>query len=275
SGARVDGNVISAATVPPASATRRADHVNYKVRLDGNGSLPAQVGGNLTACGPKTGSGTVAGITTTPPPYTAAPPTKTLPAFTYSASNYDPLTLHEFPPATAIADFQSYVSAHASLSGTFYVNQSSPVNQGNRIVLTGVTISGDMTIITNAPIFIDGNTPAPADAIVVLVSTYQPPASSECDVNQDSSECSIHLKNNFQVGSGTTCDTSAAALIYAPYGPVAVKNNATQCGTIYSDNIQIKNNQTLAYDARVERVVGFGEVTLEIASWVECPPAGC
>jgi hypothetical protein len=60
-------------------------------------------------------------------------------------------------------------------------------------------------------------------------------------------------------------------LVYSPYGPVAIKNSEIQFGSIYADNIQIKNNQELTYDARVERVVGFEPVTLEVQTWLEIP----
>ena len=59
--------------------------------------------------------------------------------------------------------------------------------------------------------------------------------------------------------------------MYSPYGPTAIKNNAVSFGAMYSDSIQVKNNQTITYDSRVERVVGFGEVTLEPTEWQEIP----
>jgi hypothetical protein len=102
--------------------------------------------------------------------------------------------------------------------------------------------------------------------VAVLISTYAPPVGTSCDLNQDKSECAVHLKNNFATSGNT------AVLVYAPYGPVAVKNNAIQYGAVYADSIQIKNNQTLTYDARVERVVGFGSPTLEVTRWVEIKP---
>src|SRR5207237_4832272 len=108
------------------------------------------IGGNVTTWGTKTGSGTVG------PPgavsanvCTSAPATQPMPVFSYSASNYDPNTLHEFgtpttPSSTAVQDFQTYVAAHPStLQGTFFVNQAGAVNQGERVELSGVTIIGD------------------------------------------------------------------------------------------------------------------------------------
>jgi hypothetical protein len=152
------------------------------------------------------------------------------------------------------------------MSGSYYINQSGLANQDLRIDLTGVTISGDTTIIANVPIYANGLEDSAGDALFTLVSTYQPPTGSACDVNQDNSECTIHLKNNFEPSGNT------AVVIFAPFGPVAVKNNQVQFGTIYADNIQIKNNQAMTYDPRVERVVGYGPVTYEIQSWVELAP---
>src|SRR2546428_118672 len=163
-----------------------------------------------------------------------------MPVFTYSSSNYDPATLHEYgtattPSATAVSDFQTYITAHKNaFQGTFFVNQSGTVNQSVRPDLTGVTITGDTTIVSNTPIFTNGMTDNTTDAILTLVSTYKPPTGSSCDINQDKSECSVHLKNNFQPSQKT------AVLVYSPYGPVAIKNNQIQFGAVYADNIVIK-----------------------------------
>ena len=61
-------------------------------------------------------------------------------------------------------------------------------------------------------------------------------------------------------------------LIYAPNGPVAFKNNADFHGAVYANNIQVKNNMNVAYDSRLEQVVGFGDATLDIENWEECDP---
>ena len=268
SGGLIEGNVKASVVAPPDPITCGGeDPTKYKVRVEGT----ASIGGNVTTWGPKTGSGTVVG-TIYQNLCSAAPPTRTLPTFTYAASNYDPTTLHEYgtpdtPSATAVSEFQTYLAAHASsMSGTFYLNQSSPVNQDVRVDLTNVVVTGDLTIISNTPVFTNGVSDSTSDAIFTLVSTYQPPTGSICDVNQDKSECSVHLKNNFEPSGNT------AVIVYAPYGPVAVKNNQVQFGTIYADAIEIKNNQSLTYDSRVERVVGFGPVTYEVETWIELVP---
>ena len=69
----------------------------------------------------------------------------------------------------------------------------------------------------------------------------------------------------------TTSDNTAT-LIYAPNGPAAFKNNANFDGVVYAANIQLKNNMNLTYDARVQRIIGFGSVTYQIIRWLECKP---
>lgn len=263
--ARVDGSVKSSVTAPPDPIQCGGENPgNYKVRLDSG----AVVAGNVTTWGTVTGPGTVQGTVTTDSCTTAVAAVP-LPTFTYSSSNYDAATLHEYgtpsvPSSTALADFQSYVSSQSSrISGTFSINQSGAVSQGTRVDLTGVTITGDTTIISNTPVFSNGTTDSTSNAIFVLISTYQPPVGATCDVNKDSSDCSIHFKNNFSLSGAT------AALAYAPYGPCAVKNNQEMNGAAYCQSILIKNNQSLTYDARLERIVGFGPTTLEVIRWLE------
>lgn len=260
--AAVGGDVTASVTTVGCSGS---DNSNYKIRLNSGGVI----GGNVTTWGPLIeGSGTVFG-TTTLNTCTQAPPTQELPPFTFAEENYDSVTYFGTPSsasATAVVDFQNYIDALGkNIQGTFFINQADPVNQTIRVDLTDVVITGDTTIITNTPVFANGVSDATSDAIFNLISTYDPPAGSSCDVNQDSSECSIHLKNDFSVTGST------AVLIYAPYGPVAIKNNQVQFGAIYADSIQVKNNQELVYDDRIERVVGFGEVTLEPTEWQEIP----
>lgn len=256
------GGDVTAAVVPVNCVG--ADNSRYKIDLAGG----AVVGGNARTWGTVQGSGTVLGTVSTTS-CVPADATEELPAFTFSGSNYPSVEYFGTPTtasATAVADFQAYLVARGNrIQGTFYVNQSGSANQTVRLDLTGVTITGDTTIVTNTPVFANGVTDDTTDAIFVLVSTYDPPAGTACDVNNDNSECAIHVKNNFQTAGVT------ASVIYAPYGPVAIKNNQVAFGAIYSDSIQVKNNQTMTYDARVERVVGFGEVTLEPTEWQEVP----
>jgi hypothetical protein len=268
--ATLGGAAKASVTAPTDPVTCGGENQsNYKVRLDSG----AHITGNVNTWGTKTGSGTVG------PPgavvsniCTAAPATEPMPVYTYAPSNYDPATLHEYGTAasassTAVADFQAYVATHkTNFSGTFFINQSGVVNQDVRVDLTNVTITGDTTVVTNTPIFTNGMDDDTTDAIVTLVSSYKPPGGSTCDLNQDTSECSVHLKNNFDPSQKT------AVLVYAPYGPVAVKNNQIQYGAVYADNIVIKNNQSMTYDSRIERVVGFGPETYVVQTWFELAP---
>lgn len=261
--AAVGGNVKASVVDPPDPLTcGGADQNRYAVHVNDT------VSGGLTTWGQKTGSGTVVG-TMQQNTCTSAPATIPMPGFSYNAANYDPATLHEYgTPSTsspnAVADFHAFLAANLSdMHGTFYINQSSPVNQGTRVDLSGMTITGDLTIISNTPIYSAAVGDSTADAVVMIGSTYDPPTGSSCDTNHDTSECAVHLKNQFSVSG------SVAVLVWSPYGPTAVKNNALQFGAIYSDSIEIKNNQTITYDPRVDRIVGFGPVTLEVTRWVE------
>jgi hypothetical protein len=270
SNAIVGGYAKASVTAPTDPVTCGGeDDSHYHVRLENGASIT----GNVTTWGEKSGPGTVGppGIVSNHT-CTAALAAKPMPSFTYSDLNYDSTTLHEFgtpttPSSTAVSSFQAYLASVGNdISGTFYINQTSPVNQDDRVDLTNVTITGDTTIISNTPIYSNGVDDQTTDAVFTVVSTYQPPTGSTCDLNQDHSECSVHLKNNFQP-SGST-----AVLIYAPYGPVAIKNNQVQFGAIYADDILVKNNQTMTYDSRVERVVGFGDETYQIQQWLELNP---
>ncbi len=271
--ARVDGNAVGSVTAPTDPVTCGGESTNnFTIKLS-SGSV---VGGNTRTWGSKQGAGTVTG-TVSNNVCIAAPAARSLPVFSYNAANYPAATLHEWgtpsaASATAVTDFNTWFTANkASLKGTLVVFQSGSVGQSLRLDLTGGKIAGDLTIVTNLPIFANGMTeqvdgaglPVSPDSILVLASFYKPPTGTICDVNQDSSECSVHLKNNFSTTGAT------ATLVYAPYGPVAVKNNSNSFGAIYADNIQIKNNQDLTYDSRIERLVGFGPVTLEQAEWKE------
>lgn len=238
------------------------------------GSPPT--GGVITFAGPPGSepaleAGTTVNGTSQTSTCTAAPTTRPLPTFTWDPDNYDPATFHEF---SSVAAFQTYISTPAirdNLVGTFNVQDSLP-SQGNRLDLTGVEIGGDVTIYTNAPIFANGIDEASGSGTTertfVIVSTYAPGTASSCDVNDDNSDCAVHLKNNFD----PSCIT--AALVYAPNGPVAIKNsgnNETRCGSVFADSILVKNNQTLQYTDRIERIIGFGEVRYEVSRWEERP----
>jgi hypothetical protein len=258
-GAQIDGNAKASVSAPndPTTCGGEASS-DYEIPL-GPG---AEIGGDLTSWGVTSGSGLVHG-TYRPNTCTEAAIPKPLPSFAYNANNYDAGTLHDF---SSVSAFQAWISSGgrlADLHGTFYVHDPGPA-QSNRIDLTGAVVTGDTTIVTNAPVFTGSATDSGStQKLFVVASSYQPPAGSSCDVNHDASECAVHLKNQFQ----PSCRT--AVLVYANRGPVAVKNNAEQCGAVYADSILVKNDQTLSFDARIQRVVGFGPTTFEVRRWEE------
>jgi hypothetical protein len=261
----IDGSVKASVTAPTDPVTCGGEQQSrYNVQVNGT------VGGSITTWGTKTGTGTSGPVSSNI--CTAAPASLPMPTYTYSSFNYDPATLHEYgtpsaPSATGVTDFQSYLTSQAKhVSGTFVVFQSGAVGQATRLDLTGLVITGDTTIYTNVPIFSNGVSDDTNDAIFLLASTYQPPTSSSCDVNHDDSDCTVHLKNNFQTSGNT------AVLVYAPFGPVAVKNNQIEFGAIYANNILVKNNEAMTYDSRIERVVGFGDETYDVQQWLELNP---
>jgi hypothetical protein len=230
-------------------------HSNYNVQL-------GSVTGNVTTLGQVVGG--TAG-STTQNTCTPAAPAQNLPEFNEALY---PLTV---PAFASVAEFNTWRTSNPSVGeGTYKINEPNP-SQTNRVDLSGWHISGDLVIITNAPVFtndIDDAGLAPDEkATFIVVSHYAPPTSTGCDVNHDNSDCAIHAKNHFN----ESCNT--AALLFADQGPVAVKNNSAFCGAIYSEGILIKNNQELNYDSRFDRTTGFGSVTWEIGRWQELKPS--
>jgi hypothetical protein len=250
-GAQIGGDVYAASTSP--DCVDDPGHSKYKVNVVGS------IGGTVTTWGTKTGSGSVGGLVTNT--CTVAKATQPMPQFVYNPLNYDPSPDEWASPA----DFEAYLDAgnRTSLSGVHFVSGG---GYGDAIDLTGVEIVGDTTIIAlDAPIWANGVGGANGDdKLFVLVSFYAPPSGVACtDQGGNPDDCAVGFKNNFTDGDNT------ATLIYAPNGPVAFKNNADFDGAVYANDIVLKNNQTVTYDARVDQIIGFGPVTLDRESWVE------
>ncbi len=257
----VNGWVKASSMTPNCTGDTRS---NYDVR-GGN------IAGSLTTLG-RLVSGSAG--SRTEDTCTPAAPAQPLPSFTYNPANYDPTTLREF---ATVADFNAWRRVNPGpVQGTFVVLAEPYPSQDSRIDLSGWSIDGDTTILTNAPVYTgeidDEGVADGAKASFVVVSHYQPPVGTSCDYNDDDSECAIHSKNHFD----PSCKT--AVLLYADRGPVAMKNTTSNpndtgfCGSVYSDGIVIKNNQKINYDPGIERPVGFGPVTYEIARWEEMAP---
>jgi hypothetical protein len=262
------GNNATAASTSPGCADDPA-HLSYAIQTTGS------INGTATTWGHVNGSGHVGSVVT--PVCTAAPATQPMPNFTFALANYNP-TPQTF---TSVAAFQTYLSLNTNnLSGVFQVCGAGTID------LTGVQIAADTTIIAGAVLNNNLNQPDPNcpagqiwanglsaannnDKILTLVSYYNPGTSSSCtDTGGNPDNCAIGFKNNFQPSSTT------ATLLYAPVGPCAMKNNPgnntdTFDGAVYCNNIVMKNNQNVTYDPRVDRIIGFGPVTLVRKSWQE------
>lgn len=261
-GATIGGDAKASSSTP--GCTDDPSRLKYRI-AGGSVAGSAKAWGSITS--------TVAG-TKTPSTCTAAAETKPIPTYQFNAANYPAATLHTYTFPADYATFNSYIAANkTNLSGTFYIaggGAAYPVDLG------GVTITGDLTVIATASP-IDGSggmsTSAGTDKIIVLASWYSAPASS-CSTNGGNpADCAIGIKNNFDMStSSLSGGDNTAVLLYAPNGPVAFKNNAEFHGAVYANNIQIKNNMNVAYDARLDQIVGFGNATLDIEDWQECDP---
>jgi hypothetical protein len=264
-----------------------------------SGGTGFTVAGAVTACGSIAG---VSGSTSQSPGTGSSTPVPiTFPQFTFDPNNYssslsDPLHLQCYPSSgtcgtndstTAIADFNTYLSSHAtSLTGTFAVWQRSPAPMNTQqacttasttqICLDGITMGGDFTLITNAPVDF-GNTStisttsSSVTSDLVVVSTYQPAASTTCDTS--GGDCSIYGRNSivFDGGSPTNPDDGVVGLLYTT-GKMAF-NNSPQSGNpaegaLYASSMDFKNNYDIEYNSRVERVLGFGK-TYQQTLWQE------
>jgi hypothetical protein len=262
-----NGNAIDVSTNATVGGTAKAQstaappcsddptHLNYKVNVVGD------ITGAVSAWGTKTGGGSTGAFTTV---CVGAPAIKKIPEFAYNPANYTPAPV-EFASPTA---FNTWLSAgHMSgLSGTYYIHGGGATEP---VDVNGVTISGDTTIVAEAaPIDAFGGSGVgetnTSDKVFVLASYFKPAPGSACtDNGGNPSDCAIGIKNNFQP------TTNTSTLLYAPNGPVAFKNSAEFNGAVYADDIVLKNNMNLVYDARVDQIVGFGPVTLETESWTE------
>ena len=261
-GATIGGNAKASSSTPGCAD----DPSQLKYQISGG-----SIAGTATAWGSITS--TVSGAQT-PNTCTAAAETKPIPTYSFNAANYPAASLHTYTFPADYAAFNTYIAANkTNLSGTFYISgggASYPVDLG------GVTATGDLTVIATAsPIDASGGMDASAgsDKIIVLASWYSAPASSCSTTGGNPADCAIGFKNNFDMSSTSLSGgDNTAVLIYAPNGPVAFKNNAEFHGAVYANNIQIKNNMNIAYDVRIDQIVGFGDATLDIEDWRECDP---
>jgi hypothetical protein len=295
----IEGDAIAGA---PSTTSCSSTSSSYAITISGGGTYT--VNGAANACGEI--AGIVGETSSTPGVTTTAPAPVTFPAFVFDPNNYpaststDPLKLHCYPAdapptnlcgsnlsSTAVADFNAYVATHKTgLTGTFAVWQSSaqPMsNPGNcttssttQICLDGITLGGDFTLVTNAPVDF-GNTStvtttsSAISADMVVVTTYQPASSTTCTTN--GGDCSIYGQNSveFDGGSVDDPDDGVVGLLYTT-GKIAFKNHpASQPpgeGALYAGSMDLKNGYDILYNSRIDRVLGFG-TTYERTLWQE------
>jgi Tfp pilus assembly protein PilX len=295
----ISGDAIAGA---PSTTTCSSTSSSYAITISGGGTY--SVHGAAGACG------MISGITgetaSTPGVTTTAPVPVTFPPFVFDPNNYpaststDPLKLQCYPTdspptnlcgsnqsTTAIANFNAYIAAHkTSLTGTFAVWQTSPqpmdtahvctTASTTQICLDGITLSGDVTIVTNAPVDF-GNTSTVSTtsssvaADMAVVSTYQPASGTTCTTN--GGDCSIYGQNSVEFNAGTVSnpDDGVVGLLYTT-GKMAFKNHpASQPpgeGALYAGSMDLKNGYDILYNSRIDRVLGFG-TTYERTLWQE------
>ena len=268
----------------PSTATCSATGATYKI----TGSFT--VTGTATACG-SIASGITA-ATKTAGSSTSQPTPITFPAFTFDPNNYpssvsDPLHLQCYPTTTpitncgasdsttSVSDFNTYVTTHKNaLTGTFAVWQRS-ASSATAINLDGIKLSGDFTLITNAPVTF-GNTSTVTTtsssiaADMFVVSTYQPTGSCA----DGGGDCSIYGKNSVEFDSGVQSDPNdgVVGLLYTT-GSMSFKNSSNNIasigdGALYAQSMDMKNGFNVIYNPRVERVLGFG-ASYEQTLWQE------
>ena len=264
-GVVIAGNATASA---PSGTTCNSTSTNYQI-------IGGTVEGQATACGRITSTTTdpLAGVNTTPPAVT------TLPTFVFDEDNYPTLTCYPSggscsqasTSATAYSDFNTYVTANKlAMQGNFAIWQENP-SQSTKILLDGIRLSGDLTIVTNAPIDF-GNTTTitttAAAAEMVVVSLYVPPSGTSCsDVGGD---CSIYGQNAVEFDRGVEADLEdgIVGLLYTT-GKMAFKNQGDPGeGALYAGAMDLKNGFDIVYNSRIERVMGFGS-NLEATLWQE------
>ena len=243
-----------------------------------------QVDGKATACG-----GIVGTATGNPSPYTRTTPPESvdLPAYTFDPTAYGS-DLHCYasqttpcdqnqPLSTAVAQFQAaFNPLKANAQGEWAVWQEGP-SQSTVVDLTDITLAGDLTVVTNAPIYLGNANNQPIGTVggvpaanLYVISLYVPPPGTTCDAN--GGDCSIYGKNAVEIDSGDPNDPGdgVAAFFYTT-GKMAFKNQDNSGDVaLYGSAIDLKNGFDASGTGRLSRVVGFGR-GLEPILWQELP----
>ena len=167
------------------------------------------------------------------------------------------------------------MSTHlANLSGEFAIWQRNPTASTYLNLNNLTNISGDVTIVTNAPINF-GNTgtitTSAATAQMTVISLYQPPSGTTCQ--DGGGDCSIYGNNNIKFNSGSPTDLNdgVVGLLYTT-GKMSFKNRNNTAepweGALYANSMDMKNGFDIVYNPRIERTLGFGS-SLQQVLWQE------
>ena len=284
----IEGNLKAS---NPATQTCSSALPTYRIAAGGS---TWGIQGTATACGAITNvnsAATSAGLSSSQP----AP--VTFPAFVFDPNNYpssssDPLHLQCYPTTTpitncgandsttAVSDFNTYVAAHkTALTGTFAVWQRTP-SSTTAINLDGITLGGDFTLITNAPVNF-GNTStvtttsSSVSADLVINSTYQPTGTcTGAAATNGTADCSIYGKNAIEFDSAVESDPNdgVVGLLYTTgkmaFGQAACNAANIGDGALYAQSMSFNSCMNVIYNSRVERVLGFG-ASYEQTLWQE------
>ncbi len=244
------------------------------------------VQGVATACGSITATGWTSKSEST---VSSPPAAEPMPPYTFDASKYTGLVCYgsgstcseTSTSSTAVSSFATV--SRMAMKGSYAIWQTQPT-QSTQVSLDGLTIGGDLTIVTNAPIDFGNVTnvtlaPGVTSADLEIISLYIPPTGTTCDTN--GGDCSIYAKNKvtFDAGDATDPDDGIVALLYTP-GKMAFKNtggNGASCtsgdissmdGAMYAGSMDLNNCFRVTYNTRIERAIGFGS-GLEQTLWQE------
>jgi hypothetical protein len=274
----------------PSTATCSSTGTTYDIAMVGSGMT---VGGVATACGAI--SSGVSATSTSAGTSSTQPTPVTFPNFTFDPDNYssdpsDPLHLQCYPSGAtcgtndasdAVAQFNTYLTTHyTDLTGTFAVWQRTPSKVTPINIPDGTKLGGDFTLITNAPVNFGNtstisSTSSSVAADLAVISTYQPTGScTSALVVTGNADCSIYGKNaiEFDAGDKSNPDDGVVGLLYTT-GKMAFAQSAnnidsTGDGALYAKSMSFGNGYDIIYNARVERILGFG-ATLERTLWQE------
>ncbi|HXJ67188.1 MAG TPA: hypothetical protein VNN79_25835 [Actinomycetota bacterium] len=234
------------------------------------------VQGSATACGQ------VSTTTSSAHPFTKTSPpvSQSLPPFAFDPANYTDLTCYPSTgtcgeantSSTAVQDFSTV--SRTNIKGTYAVWQTNPTKD-TVIDLTDLTLGGDLTVVTNAPVNLgnanNGTITGVSGSNLVIISTYIPPTGTTCTNN--GGDCSIYGKNSIVVDAGdpTNPDDGIDILLYTP-GKMGFKNQGNEAdGSLYAGSMDLKNGFNIQYGDRIAALPGFGQA-LTRRLWVELKP---